>query len=232
MMRWVRRVLGVFVVVGAVYALVARRRMVRWGALETELSSEFPGGDIVPGGVRAATMAVTIHAPPDEVWQWLVQMGFDRAGWYSWDRLDNGGQASATTLHPEWQELLVGDCLKAWSPRGPVEAWHVAVLEPQRFLGLRGMSDLRGRVLDPELPPPGAYTDGLWGFQLKELSGQRTRLVVSGYQTIRPRWLERIFNFWLYPLMHWPMQVRQFTNLKRNAERHHAASAPLEHALE
>jgi proline iminopeptidase len=151
MMRLIRRVLSVFAVAGAVYALFARPRLVRWGASEDELTSDYPGADIVPGGVRAATMAITIDAPPREVWQWLVQMGFDRAGWYSWDRLDNGGQPSATTLHPEWQELTLGDCLTAWSPRGPVDAWHVAALEPQRFLGLRGMSDLRGRCSTPRL---------------------------------------------------------------------------------
>lgn len=53
---------------------------------------------------------------------------------------------------------------------------------------------------------------------MDELPGDRTRLVVSGYQTVRPRWFERIFSFWLYPLMHWPMQVRQLANLKRNVE--------------
>ena len=100
----------------------------------------------------------------------------------------------------------------------------VAVLEPLRFLGLRGLSDLRGRVLDPTQPRPAAYTEGLWGFRLDELQGERTRLVVSGYQAARPRWFERFFNYWIYPLIHWPMQTRQFANLKRNAERHYCST--------
>jgi hypothetical protein len=53
------------------------------------------GADLLGGGKRGATMAVTIDAPPSRVWPWLVQMGCDRAGWYSWDRLDNGGVTSA-----------------------------------------------------------------------------------------------------------------------------------------
>ena len=62
-------------------------------------------------------MAVTIDAPPDQVWPWLVQMGGDRGGWYSWDRLDNGGRPSATEVHPEWQDLAFGDYVKTFRPR-------------------------------------------------------------------------------------------------------------------
>jgi hypothetical protein len=119
----------------------------------------------------------------------------------------------------EWQEIKLGDRLTAWSPEGPVSAWDVAALETEHFLGLRGLSDLRGRPFDPRGPWPGAYMDGLWGFRLEELPGYRTRLVVSGYQTGRPRWLQAVGDFLLYPPMHWPMQTRQFANLKRRAER-------------
>jgi hypothetical protein len=106
-----------------------------------------------------------------------------------------------------------------------VDAWEVAALEPNRFLGLRGLSDLRrGRILDPAQPRPSAYTEGLWAFLLKELPGERTRLVISGYQAMRPRWLERLFNYWLYIPVTWPMQARMLAVLKRNIEQ--AAKAP------
>lgn len=163
-------------------------------------------------------MAVTIDAPPDRVWPWLVQLGGDRAGWYSWDLLDNGGRPSARAVHPEWQDLKVGDYVKYWTRRqGPVDAWRVAFLEPNRFLGLHGLSDLRGRVLDPEQPRPRAYTEGLWAFQLKELPGDRTRLVIGGYETFRPRWLAALAAYW-GPLVVWIMQVRTMAVLKRNVE--------------
>jgi len=164
-------------------------------------------------------MAVTIDVPPDQVWPWLVQMGGGRGGWYSWDRLDNGGRPSATEIHPEWQDLALGDYVKYWTRKGLVDAWQVAALEPNRFLGLRGLSDLRGRRLDPAQPRPAAYTEGLWAFLLNELPGGRTRLVISGYQTLRPRWLERFANYWLYVPVVWPMQARMLAVLKRNIER-------------
>ena len=91
MMRFIRRVVSFSTAVAAVYALFVRQNLIRWGATEDELHSDYPGADIVENGVRAATMAVTIDAPPSEVWPWLIQMGYDHAGWYSWDRLEMVG---------------------------------------------------------------------------------------------------------------------------------------------
>lgn len=56
-------------------------------------------------------MATTLPALPEQVWPWLVRMGFDRAGWYGWDRLDHGGRPSADRIVPEWQSLEVGQRL-------------------------------------------------------------------------------------------------------------------------
>jgi proline iminopeptidase len=88
-----------------VYAMAVRPRLLRWGATHEEVETPFPGAELIPGGRRGATMAVTIDAPPARVWPWLVQMGCDRAGWYSWDRLDNAGRPSAEHIIPEWQTL-------------------------------------------------------------------------------------------------------------------------------
>jgi hypothetical protein len=84
-----------------VYAAWVRPQLMRWGASDEEVTGAYPGAELVPHGQRAATMAVTIDALPDQVWPWLVQRGGDRGGWYSWDRLDNGGRPSATEIHPE-----------------------------------------------------------------------------------------------------------------------------------
>ena len=71
------------------YLKVVRPRLLRWGATGDEVQGPYPGAELIPGGTRSATMAATIDAPPSRVWPWLVQMGTDRAGWYSWDRLDS-----------------------------------------------------------------------------------------------------------------------------------------------
>jgi proline iminopeptidase len=209
-----------------VYGALVRPRIVRWGASDEEVSGPFPGAELVPEGGRGTTMAVTIDAPPDQVWPWLVQMGGDRGGWYSWDHLDNAGRPSAREVHPEWQRLSLGDSVKYRTRRhGVVDAWTVAALEPNRFLGLLASSDLRGRPLDPRRPRPSAYTEGLWGFWLKELPGGRTRVVIGGYQVFRPRWIAGPID-WLFPLAVWPMQVRTMRVLKRNVEQAATAHAP------
>jgi len=202
------------------YGRLVRPRLWRWGATDEEVTGPYPGAELVPEGERGVTMAVTIDAPPDQVWPWLVQLGGDRGGWYSWDHLDNAGRSSAHEVHPEWQDRAVGDRLKyRVSNRRLVDGYAVAVLNPNRFLGLHWLSDLRGHILDPKQPRPAAYTEGLWGFLLRELPGGRTRLVIGGYQATRPRWLERLYNYWIYVPVVWIMQARMLSVLKRNVER-------------
>ena len=217
---------GVIVIAAAIYVVVIRPRLRRWGATNDEVAEPYPGADIVPDGKRGATMAVTIDAPPEQVWPWLVQLGGDRAGWYSWDRLDNGGRPSAREVHTEWQDLAVGDYVKYWRKSGPVDAWKVEALDPNRFLGLHGLSDLRGHALDPKQSRPSAYTEGLWGFLLKSLPGGRTRLVIGGYEIVRPRWLARFVLYWFDALIVWIMQARMMVVLKRNIERAQTESQP------
>src|SRR4030095_5944449 len=203
-----RRLVALLALSAGVYGLAVRPRMLRWGASDEEVRQPYPGANLIPGGRRGATMAVTIDAPPSCVWPWLVQMGCDRAGWYSWDWLDNGGVPSGEQIRAEWQELLVGDRL-ASTPSGG--AWfEVAALDPERFFGLRAPINLRGgRPFDTAGPRPRFYIDALWGFQLKELPEERTRLVVSGYASARPRLLQVIADLFFWEPAHWVMQTRQ-----------------------
>lgn len=202
--------------VGA-YALAVRPRLLRWGATDEEVRRPSPGADLVPGGERGSTMAVTIDAPSEQVWPWLVQMGCDRAGWYSWDRLDNGGVPSADRIHPQWQAVAVGD---RWASTPDGKTWFEVVrVDPERFLALRATVDSLGRPYEPAGPRPPFSIDSVWCFLLEELSPGRTRLVSSGYASTRPRLLAALTDFLLLEPAHWIMQTRQFTNLKRRAER-------------
>lgn len=202
-----------------VYGCWVRPRLMRWGATGEEVAGPYPHSELIPEGKRSPTMAVTIEAPPQQVWPWLVQMGWDRGGWYSWDRLDNAGRPSATEVHPEWQDVAVGDQLSFWALGRRLDAYRIRVLEPNRFLGLYGYADLLGRWLDPNQPRPAAYMEAIWGFLLNELPGGRTRLVVSGYQTFRPRGIERFAADWVLLPVSWIMQARMLAVLKRNIER-------------
>jgi len=200
----------------AAYLALVRPRLLRAGASDGEVREPYPGAGIIPDGTRSATMAVTIDAPRARVWPWLLQMGTDRGGWYSWDRLDNFGRRSTGTIHPEWQDLAVGDHLAA-TPDGS-QWWEVAALEPEQFLGLRMSLDLRGRPFDPAGRRPRYFTDSLWGFALRDTADGRTRLIVSGYWSFRPKWLQPLLSVVVLEPSHWVMQTRQFANLRRLAE--------------
>ena len=92
-----------------------RERHLRWGSTSEEVRASLPGDGILPDAQFVATRAVTVDAPPDAVWPWLVQVGSRRAGWYSNDLLDNLGRQSATTIVPAFQHLEVGQ----WIPMSP-----------------------------------------------------------------------------------------------------------------
>ena len=196
---------------------LARKRLRNLGATRAERWARLPGDEVVPEAKGSSTMAITIDAPPADVWPWLVQMGCDRAGFYSWDRLDNGGRPSATEIHPEWQTLGVGDRIVC-TPDG--RAWFdVEQLEPERALVLRSSLDVRRRTpFDPSGSRPRFFVEGVWTFALHELPEGKTRLVVRSFGIARPRLLFGAVNLVFWDPAHVVMQTRQLRNLKRLVE--------------
>jgi len=91
--------------------LVYRPWALNWGASREEIALAMPGDSILSHPTFNATRAVTIDATPEEIWPWLVQMGYRRAGFYSYDRLDNDGIPSADHLISEFQHLEAGDSI-------------------------------------------------------------------------------------------------------------------------
>lgn len=210
------RALPLAALAGSAYTLLLRPRILNWGATSEDVHGYFPGDEIVAGGKRGGTMAITIDAPPSRVWPWLMQMGCDRGGWYSWDHLDNGGKPSAVNVQPKWQRVTVGD---RWASVPSGRAWFmVAALEPARFLALRTSLDVRGRPFEPTGPRPRFYYDSVWCFLLRELPDGRTRLVVSGYATGRPSLLYALAGVLFWEPAHLVMQTRQLAELKWRAE--------------
>ncbi len=89
----------------------------RWGATDDEVASSIPGDELIADAPVSATRSISLAARPEEVFGWLAQMGFGRAGWYSYDLIDNLGRRSAVRLHPEWQVQAAGERI----PGGPID---------------------------------------------------------------------------------------------------------------
>jgi hypothetical protein len=116
------------------YGLLLRPWHLRWGATGEEAARGMPGDDLVCRPQLVATRALTIAAPPEAVWPWLVQMGgYTRAGWYSYDRIDNAGRTSAWEIRPDLQDLAVGDVM-ATMPDG--RGFAVRAIDAERSLVL------------------------------------------------------------------------------------------------
>jgi len=164
------------------------------------------GDDIVADAHAQLTHAVTIDAPPRDVWPWLVQMGCQRAGWYSWDALDNARVRSADRIIPGLQHLAVGDVL----PARPVGAGGFKVLRivPERALVLDGSS--------PEWA-------GTWAFEVQPLGDNKTRLVTR-YRAAYPPSKRMSILLPVLAGVHAFMERKQLRTIKHHAERIHAAA--------
>jgi hypothetical protein len=193
-------VAGVLAAGVAAYAAVRYRRWhLRWGATDDELTLALPGDDMVQRPHFNFTRAITIHARPEEIWPWLVQIGYGRAGWYSYDLLDNLGRPSAEQLIPELQHLQVGDWISMGGKPRPATAMRVKALAPNRWL-----------LWEHQGCP--------WVWVLKPIDQETTRLLTRGRN--RYTWKDVIFPLGpvLMELGDPFMMRRQLRNLKRRAE--------------
>jgi len=189
------------------------------GAATPDAERALPGDEILPRARDRRTHAVTIEAPVDRVWPWLVQMGCRRAGWYSIDRLDNGGVRSADRIVPELQHIDVGDTLPA-TPRGD-EGFAVLRVEPEHVLVL-GSPNLLRIAEDTQQPKTfgmlGASLDATWSFVLEPIGDTATRLIVR----VRGNFVPSVRAAVARPAIlsaHEIMERAQLRNLKRRAER-------------
>jgi len=101
-----------------------------WGATNEEIHGSVVGDNLCPDATLIATRSITISAPPQDVFPWIRQMGFGRAGWYSYDWLDNLGRKSATRVHEEWQSVESGNKV----PSGPISFTAAIVDAPRHFV--------------------------------------------------------------------------------------------------
>jgi len=120
---------------------------------------------IVRNPIFTSTRAITIDAPPEAVWPWIAQMGAGRAGWYSWDAIDNGGTPSATHVLSELQTVVPGDVMPAVP--GATDAFAVASVDPHRDLVLTVPDGHGGCAI-------------AWEHLLDPIDRGRTRLIVRG----------------------------------------------------
>jgi hypothetical protein len=151
-----------------------------WGALPTELRLALPGDELIAEPASVVTRGISIAAPPSEVWQWLVQIGQDRGGMYSYDWLENllGLRIhSARAIRDDWQHLRVGD--------------RVTLVRPG-WLGLKKGYSLpveridQGKAIVLFQAPPEHPWEAVWSFHLLSAGPDQCRLISRSREAIKP----------------------------------------------
>jgi len=151
----------------------------KWGATEEEMQGDYPGDDLVPESKGVYLHAITINASAAEIWSWLVQIGQDRGGFYSYELLENmiGCKIrTADKIIPEYQHLEVGDSIPMHPSMG--SPYVVVAIEPERALVLLQRVDVKtGKTFELNDKMPEKYQNMSWLFFLEERDDGTTRMI-------------------------------------------------------
>jgi hypothetical protein len=218
-----RTVALIAVLVAGIYAFVVRPWLVRWGADDSERSLTLPGDELVPEPKYETTHALTIYAPAEQVWRWLVQLGQGRGGFFSYDWIENLFRLdihSVDRIVPELQSLSVGDAISL-APDNNVPMWVVTLEPPHAMVlstGKPGETPVSGDYLKGELA-------GSWAFILQPLDDQSTRFIVRWRSDWQRHPLSNVLNTLLLEPAHCTMERGMMLGIKERAERNEQTPA-------
>jgi hypothetical protein len=208
------------IVMGLLFAYLfgVRPWHLRWGATHLDLIAKLLGDEITPHPSAQVTHAVNIHAPPEAIWPWIVQIGQERGGFYSYAFLENligCDMRNTRRIVPEWQTRAVGDAVWLATPkrfRGQARM-IVAIVEPNSALALCSPADWERRKVGDD-----GY-DTTWAFVLLLKPGGATRLLARSRVETYPSFWKRVVNFFFWEPAHFIMERKMLLTIKQLAER-------------
>lgn len=187
---------------GLFYWFPVRHWFNGWGTTPEEIKRVMPGDKVIANPTNSAMQAVTVNAPPENIWPWLVQMGYQRGGLYSYDWLDRLfgflDRPSSKQVLPQFQHLAVGDKI----PWGHGEYLSVASIYPSQSLVL----DYKGRGME-----------WVWQFVLSPIDDKHTRLVTRGTEYFPNTFVWRLGLLFMEPAS-FIMTRRMLLGVKKRAE--------------
>ena len=186
------------------YRSLLREWVLTWGATAEEAARALPGDELLEAADIVATRAIRIDAPPAAIWPWLVQMGPGRAGAYTYDWIENLfdlDMHSADRVHPEWQDLKVGDVLRSRENR---PGMRVELLERERALSNRSEAG-----------------DWVWTFVLEPENGS-TRLISRNRIAMKGAAAGQRLGMLVMEPGSLVMERKMLLGIKQRAERLHA----------
>ncbi len=199
-----------------VYELVLSPWQLNWGSSQSELHRKWPGDDLILNPIYESTHAVTINAAASRVWPWLLQIGQNRGGFFSYDWLENLAGADIHTINhivPELQRIETGD-LVLLAPNIGLVVWEVI---PEHALVLRAMDPNTGKAVSPDINA-NFFTDSTWTFIIDERGEGVTRLIARFRMDGNPRVVLKEAIHYLLETPHFIMQRKMLLGIKRLAE--------------
>ena len=175
-------------------------------SLPDDNTRELAGDKVVPNAKYADTDHINIEAPVSIVWRYLMQLGCDRAGWYSIDWLDHGGVPSIDHLVNDWEDRKIGERLSATPKQDSF--FEVYEVEHEKHFVIGGEAEKMG----------GPFKTS-WAFVLEPIGEDTTHLITRAKMELSPKWMEWVMGGIFYPPAHGLMEAVQLKTIKRYAER-------------
>ena len=209
----VRRLLGIVIswllIIYVALVVALRQWNVEWGTTAADRASHLPGDEVVPVAHYRIDHGIAINAPVTDVWPWLIQIGQDRGGFYSYTRLENAVGARITNadrIVPDWQIRYVGELVPT---------------VPSDYLG--GTFGKIGCKVLEVIPGRALVLEGWGAFVLVSSGDTSTRMLVRtrlegepGFGTV----ITRPFRLLVYEPAHLIMERRMLMGIKERAEQH------------
>jgi hypothetical protein len=210
--------LTVLVVAGLVYHLGLRNWCLRWGSTPAEAHATLPGDDLFPVYAGQATHAITSHAAPEQVWPWLMQIGQDRSGFYSYTVLEDlfgADMPKVEHLVPEWKPRAVGETVWFATPKrfGGQGKMIPAIVEPNRAFVMVSPNDWQ------RLQAGGTATEGIWAFTLEPQGAGQTRLIARVRGGTPPTLTSHLLGRLFWEPAHFVMEQKMLRRIRDLSER-------------
>ena len=209
--------LALFVLAGLTYHFLLRSWCLHWGTSRAEAHATLPGDELFPAYAGEATHAITIHASPEHVWPWLMQIGQDRSGFYSYTLLENLAgcdMPDVERLVPDWRPRTAGETVWFATPKrfGGQARMLAAIVQPQRSFAMVSAKDWR------TLQSGGRAEEALWSFTLQPQGDGTTRLIARLRGGQPPGLAARTIGRLFWEPMHFIMEQKMLRTIRDLSE--------------
>lgn len=222
MKKWILRcalaLATLLIAAGLAYHVGLRHWCMRWGTTPAEVYATLPGDDLFPVYAEQATHAITIHASPQQIWPWLMQIGQDRGGFYSYTVFENmfgSDMPKVQRLVPDWKPRAVGETVWFATPKrfGGQGRMIAAIVQPERSFVMVSANDWE------ELRAGRLAHEGFWSFTLEPVGDGQTRLIARLRGGTPPTLASRAVGRLFWEPAHFVMEQKMLRTIRDLSER-------------